>query len=66
MFSPTILLSNLGARDRTLFQRWALTLEEALPHVAEQARIFQRAVFQDPFAGLKTQIEPVECGVALL
>ena len=25
MFSPTILLSNLGAHDRTLFQRWALT-----------------------------------------
>ena len=25
MFSPTLLLANLGAHDRTLFQRWALT-----------------------------------------
>ena len=25
MFSPTLLLTNLGAHDRTLFQRWALT-----------------------------------------
>jgi undecaprenyl-diphosphatase len=25
MISPTMILSNLGAHDRTLFQRWALT-----------------------------------------
>src|SRR3979409_2630924 len=25
MCSPTLILTNLGARDRTLFQRWALT-----------------------------------------